>query len=169
MKKLLKVIDDISGWAGRIASWFCITLVLVIVYDVIARYVFNAPTIWGYETAVMLGCTVYVLGWVFTHMKHGHVRIDVIYSRLSARKRAFIDVTGTFFIFSPLLIVFIAGSYSQAWHAWSIGEVALESYWYPPLAPLRTVVLVGFCLLAFQAAAQFFRDSYILIRGKPYD
>jgi TRAP-type mannitol/chloroaromatic compound transport system permease small subunit len=41
--------------------------------------------------------------------------------------------------------------------------------WYPPAGPLRTIVLLGLALFALQGFAQFIRDLYLLIRGKPYD
>ena len=169
MRKILRVIDSVSGYAGKVGSWLCYALILVVVYDVTMRYVFTAPTMWAYETAIMLGGTIWALNWAYTHSLRAHVRVDVIYSHRSLRKRAIIDVVGTLFIFFPLLAVFIGASFSEMWHAWLVGEVSLESYWYPPLAPFRTIVLIGFCLIAFQAVAQFIRDLYILVKSKSYD
>ena len=169
MRKILRVVDSVSRFSGKVGSWVCIALVSVVVYDVILRYVFNAPTMWGFETAIMLGATIWALDWAYTHSLRAHVRVDVIYSRLSLRKRAIVDVVGTLFIFFPLLAVFIYASFSKMWQSWLVGEVGIESYWYPPLAPLRTIVLIGFCLLAFQAVAQCIRDLYILVKSKSYD
>ncbi|MBA7571965.1 hypothetical protein ES708_13735 [subsurface metagenome] len=165
----MRFIDSISRYSGWVGGGLCCVLVLIIVYSVIMRYIFNAPTIWGYETVIMLGGTIYALSFAYTHWKHAHVRVDIFYSEVSLRKRAVVDVLGALFAFFPLLAVLVSSSFIQMRGAWLIGEVSTRGYWYPPLAPFRTIVFIGFCLLAFQAAAQFIRDSYFLIRGKAYD
>ena len=102
MINIVRFIDSISELIGKTVRWACVALVLVLVYEVIARYVFNAPTIWAHETAVMLGGTVVALGWAYTHRHHGHVRVDVIYTHLSPRGKAFTDVLCAFFLLFPL-------------------------------------------------------------------
>lgn len=162
MRTVVRVIDSISGYSGGLAKWFCYALILIIVYDVTMRYLFNAPTMWAFETAMMLGGSLYGLAFAYTHRYHGHVRVDVFYVRLSPKARAVIDVLGTFFLFFPLLGFLIAASFSMTWRAWAVGETSDITYWYPPLAPFRTMVLAGFCLLALQAIAHFIRDLYLL-------
>ena len=144
-------------------------LVLVMVYEVGARYVFNAPTIWAYETAMMLGATIAVLAWPYTHRHHGHVRVDVIYTHLPPRGKAIIDVVCFSLLFFPLLFALICTAGTRARFAWSIGEVLDEGYWYPPATPIRIVIVLGLSLFALQGVAHFIRDLRFLIRNKPYD
>lgn len=169
MRTILKTIDAISEWAGRSARWLIAVLVLVISYDVAMRYLFDAPTMWAYETAIMLGATVYVLAWSYVHRHRSHVRVDVIYLHLPPRGRAAIDVIGNLFLFFPLIFVLINTSIIWARRAWLINEKSVESVWYPPVAPVRTLVALGLVLFALQGLAQFIRDLYFLIRNKPYD
>ena len=169
MRKLVRFIDAVSGYTGGFAKWLAFALILVVVYDVVMRYVFNAPPMWAYDIAIMLGGTIYVLAWAYTHRYRGHVRVDVIYANLSPRTKAIIDATGTLFLLFPLLALLIQESFSFTWRAWKIGEIFRETYWYPPLAPFRTVVLIGFCLFTLQAVAQFIRDLYFSVKNKPYD
>lgn len=165
MRTIVRFIDSVSGYAGGLAKWFCYVLILVIVYDVTMRYLFSAPTMWAFETAMMLGGSLYGLAFAYTHRYHGHVRVDVLYVRLSSRTKAIIDIIGTLFLFFPLLGFLINTSFAMTWRAWAVGETSDITYWYPPLAPFRTMVLIGFCLLALQTMAQFIRDLYAL-RGK---
>lgn len=137
--------------------------------EVVMRYAFNSPTMWSYETSMMIGGTTFAIGWAYVHKYHGHIRVDVFYERLSPRVKAILDVFFALFLLFPLLVLFIGISVSYMWQAWLIGEVSCESYWYPPLAPFRTVVAIGFCLFTLQAVAQFIRDLHMLIRNKPYD
>lgn len=169
MRRLLRVIDSISEVAGKVGSWAVVALILVLCVKVIARYIFNQPTIWSYEMASMLGVTVAYLAWSYTLRHHGHVRVDVFYTRWSTRRKAVVDVLGTLLLFLPLVFAMIYFSVERAWFAWSISERLMETNWYPPALPIRTVMAVGFILLILQGLAQFTRDLYLLVRNKPYD
>ncbi len=166
MRAIVRVIDSISEYTGKVICWACVALIVVLVYEVTARYVFNAPTIWAHETSCMLGGTIVALGWAYTHRHHGHVRVDVFYMHLSPRGKAITDVLCAFFLLFPLLAILAYTAAEFMWVAWSKGEVLIESYWYPPSGPIRTVTFLGLCLFAFQGVTQFIRDLYLLIRNK---
>ena len=161
---MLKVIDSISEWVGSIGRWLVVALVAVTVYDVIARYVFDAPTIWGFETSRMLGGSIILFGWAYCQLHHSHIRVDIFYTRFSRRKKALIDVVCSMLLFFPLFAILIKTSIPWMWSAWQVGEVMPESFWYPPAGPFRTVIVIGVCLLFLQFIAQFVRDLRILIK-----
>lgn len=169
MRAILKVIDSMSHRTGSLARWLCVALVFVGAYDTIARYVFNAPTVWAYETMIMLGGATYALGWAYDHLHKSHIRVDVFYTRLSSRRKALTDLICAAIFFFPIMAILIKTSIWWARDAWKIGEVMIESYWYPPAAPFRTAVALGICLFFLQGLAQFIRDLYFVIRRKPYD
>ena len=149
--------------------FFCYALILIVCYDVTMRYVFNAPTEWAYETALMVGAALYALAWTYSQRHKAHMRVDIIYAHLSPRGKAIVDILGTLLVFFPLIAMLISVSFERAWHAWEVNEKSIETSWYPPLAPIRTTVFLGFCLLGFQTGAQFIRDIYLVIRKKLYD
>ena len=169
MKSFLKIIDSISEWAGRTACWLAAALVGLISFEVTMRYAFNSPTIWGYETQLMVGGSLYCLSLAYAQKHHAQIRIDVIYTRLSPRFKAGIDTFGTFFLFFPIFGAFTYGAVNKAIYAWRIGEVGTWFYWFPPLAPFRTVIAFGFLIFALQGVANFIRDAYYLVRNKNYD
>ena len=167
MRKIVQVIDSVSEWTGKIVRWACVALVLVLIYEVTMRYVFGAPTIWAYETSMMLGATIAALGWAYTHRHHGHVRIDIFYGRLSTRWKAITDAFGALLFFFPLLFALTYAAVNKVKFSWLIKETLIESVWYPPATPIRIIVLIGFFLFALQGIAQFLRDFYLIIRNKP--
>ena len=169
MRRVLRAIDSISDSMAWAMKYFCFALILIVCFDVTMRYVFNAPTEWAFELAMMIGCTLYALAWTYTQRHKAHMRVDVIYSHLSPRGKAVVDILGTLLVFLPLVIVLTNVSFSYMWRAWEINELSIETTWYPPIAPLRTVVLLGFLLLGLQTLAQFIRDFYLLIKKVPYD
>jgi len=160
--RLLQLIDFISEHTGRWASWLCVVLMLVTVYDVMMRYFLNSPTKWAYETGCMLGGALSALGWAYTHLHDGHIRVDVFYRKLSTRRRKIIDIVCALLFTFPLLISLTYVAVSKMWHAWLTGEVMVETYWYPPAGPYRTVIAIGLFIFLFQAIAVFIRDLNIL-------
>ncbi len=168
MKRLTDIVDAISGYSGGLMKWFAYLLIIVVVIDVVMRYVFNRPPVWAYDISVMLGGTIYVMAWAYTHRYNGHVRVDVFYTHLSPRKKAVIDTAGTFFFIFPLMMLLILESWEWMWRSWVINERFMETYFYPPVAPFRTIVMIGFCLLLLQAIAEFMKNLYFVVKNKPY-
>ena len=169
MKAVLHTIDLTSEWTAKVISWLAVALVLVLVFDVVERYVFGGATVWAYETGTMLGGTIYVMGWAFVHRIREHIRVDVIYIHLSPRVQLIIDVIGTLLFMLPLLYVLIDTSIYYMLRSLRIDEVLAETFWYPPAFPFRTMVVVGLFLLTFQTVAHLIRDFYQLVRNKAYD
>jgi len=169
MKAIVRLIDTVSEYTGRTALWLSIALVLVLTYETTARYVFNSPTQWAFETSYMIGATLAVLGWSYTHRHRGHIRVDVFYTRLPARGKAIVDVASSFIFLFPLLTVLIYTAYTSMMFSWKLHEKLTESSFLPPAGPIKTVLLLGICLFALQCIAQFIRDIYVLTRNKAYD
>lgn len=166
MKIILRVVDTFTDSVGKVACWLASILVALVSLEVIMRYFFDAPTMWNFETSMMVGGTLYAMGWSYAMRHHSNVRIDILYNRLSPKVRVAIDVVGAVLFFFPLMILFVPTSAAWALRAWEIGEKSVETYWYPSIAPFRTVVFLGFCLLMLQGGAQFIRDLYRLMRNK---
>lgn len=170
MRKILRGIDSISGLiGGGFVKWLIYILILIIIYDVIARYVFRAPTIWGYDTSLMIGATIYGLAWCYTQRYHGHVRVDVVYTHISPRKKAIVDAVGTFLVHLPLVGLLTYEASKWAIRAWVIEERMVETYWYPPAAPVRTAIALAFVLLFLQLIAELVRQGYFALKGASYD
>ena len=166
MRTVLKTIDALSEWSGRLGRWLTIPLILVMVIEVTMRYGFNSPTMWGYESSMMLGTALYALAFSYTERYNAHVRVDIFYVRLSPRGKAIIDAIGGLVIFLPVIALVTYVSWAWMFHAWKIKEVMVQTYWYPPAYPLRTVIALGFGLLLLQGLAGIFRSFYLLIRNK---
>lgn len=169
MRTILRVIDLISEWTGRTIRWICVAVFLVLCYEVVLRHGFGAPTIWAFTVSRILGCTIVVLGAAYTLLHNRHVRVDVFYSRLSPKAKAIVDMICALIFFFPLMYVLIRTSADYMLFSLSMGQVIKWTPWYPPVAPLRAVILVGFCLLTLQGVAQFIRDLNLVIRNKTYD
>ena len=97
------------------------------------------------------------------------MRVDVIYSRFSERKRAIVDTVAFLILFLPVIgfMTYEAGDWML--RSWNILEKSTFTYWYPPIYPLRTAIFAGLLLFLLQGIAQFWRDAYLAVKGEHYD
>ena len=166
MHSALKAVDSVSHWVGSAARWLVVALIAVAVYDIISRYVFNAPAIWAYETSTMLGGALYALGWAYCQVHDSHIRVDIFYGRLSQRGKAILDIVLSLVFFFPLFTYLLRTSFWAMVDAWRRGEVMQETFWYPPSGPFRTVIVIGVFLLFVQFIATFIRNIHIVAKGR---
>ena len=169
MKYILKAIDNTTEWAAKGARWLIVVAILVIVIEVFMRYALNSPTLWAYEVSMMTGAALYAFGYSYAEKLKAHVRVDVFYHKYSPRKKAITDAVLGVAFFLPVIAVTLIGSWAWVLKSWSIGEKSVESFWYPPLSPLRTVIFIGWTLLVLQGLAGLYRNFYHWIKGRAYD
>lgn len=158
MRTLLAFIDRLSRATGLAAACLTLPIGAVMIYEVVLRFAFDLPTFWAYELAYMMTGAYFALGAAYVTLEDGHVRIDFLYARMSARARAMVDGLICLMLVLPVsgwlawaLCVFAAGSAAA-------GELSGESAWNPPIWPLHIVVAIGFVLFALQIAAQTARN-----------
>jgi TRAP-type mannitol/chloroaromatic compound transport system permease small subunit len=166
LRRIVHRIDSISEWSGKIFSWFALPLVLFMSYDVIMRYLFQAPTKWAYETTWMLYGALFILGGAYGLKHKLHVRVDILYNRWSPRTRAIFDLMVYIVIFFPVFYILITHSIIYAYYSWQLWETSYISYWQPPVYPIKTVMVVGFVLFFLQGIAEFLRLAVLVAKGE---
>ena len=164
LDKILKGIDLINVKVGSFSKWLIVILTFILVYEVILRYVFNAPTIWAFDFSYMLGGSFFTLGMGYTLLKNAHVRIDIISSRLSRRAQAIIDIVISVLLFFPSFGLLLFHLIPYVYDSWATGEKSLESFWRPPIYPFKTVLLLSVIFLLLQGIAVFIRTLRVLRR-----
>ena len=160
-------IDRISRFLGEIVKWVVAALVLVGFYEVIARYLFGAPTVWGYEFMSMLGATIAALGWGYVESQNAHVRVDVFYDRCSPRAKLIIDIVGGCIFALPLFGVYLYTAFTWMIKAYRTNEVLMGSFWYPSAVPIRAVIFAGFVILFAQFLANVIRKIVAVTSPSP--
>lgn len=169
METVFRVIDAFSVWTGKIASFLMAGLVVAICYDVAMRYLFNQPTAWGFELTYMVYGAYSMLGVAYCEKFKAHVRMDMIYAKLSPRGKAWADVVCYLLLFFPFLIVL---TYKCADHAlWSLqaGERSSVSVWRPPLGPFKLIITLGFVLFILQGLVNFLRILRVAVKGEAHE
>lgn len=163
--KLLRVLDGISEWSGKTVSWLALVLTLILGYEIVMRYVFNAPTKWSFDISYMIGGSYFLLGEAYTLLKGKHVRIDIFYSRFSERKKAVVDIVFYLVFFFPLWAGLLCTLVPYVYLSWITDERSMQGYWMPILYPFKTVMPVGILLFLLQGVAEFMRSVLVLRKG----
>lgn len=166
MRKTLRIIDSINERIGSLASWLVIVMVIVILWEVIARYVFNSPTTWAFNSMQLIGGAVIVLGWAYAQLHNAHIRVDVFYSYFSARKKALVDILGSLLFFFPLIGAFTYIVISHELQVLMKGQLLTLSFWCSPSSIYGVVIMLGLFLTCLQFAVQLARDIHTLIKGR---
>ncbi len=160
------LIDRISLWSGRLVAWLIIPMVASLVYEVVARYIFNAPTTWAYDMTYMLYGSFFMLGAAYTLHRDGHIRTDSLYGGWSPRRQGFVDAIGYLVFFFPPLIALLWVSSDFFWVSFLRGERVVSSPWMPVIYPLKLVIPVACVLLILQGVAEFLRSVHAARAGE---
>jgi len=152
-----KSINSLNEKVGYWTAFLVIPLVLVVAYEVVMRYAFNAPTIWVFEaTTLIYGCH-FMIGLAYTLKYDGHVCIDVFEARLAKRPRTILRLIVSLILFMPTVGMLTVWSVIYAADSWRNWEHASTS-WAPPLYPFKTLMAIGFLLLLLQGIAKWLND-----------
>ena len=158
--KAVQWIDRFTDTTGVWVAWLNLPLVLAVAYEVIARYAFNAPTIWSFDVTYMLYGTIFMLGSAYALHKGAHIRTDFFYDKWSVQTKGMVDSISYLVFFYPSLVMLLIASGSEAWYAWTIREVSEQTPWRPILWPYKTVVPVTCVMLMFQGVSETIKSVY---------
>ena len=122
--RLVRVIDKFTDTTGVWIAWLNVPLVLAVSYEVMARYLFNAPTIWSFDVTYMLYGTIFMLGSAYALHKGAHIRTDFFFEKWSIRTRGMVDSIAYIVFFFPSIFVFLLVSGAEGWYAFYIGETS---------------------------------------------
>ena len=106
MAKTITYIDQFSLWIGRIVCWLTLPLFGAMVYEVIARYAFIAPTMWAYDMSRFLYGALFMLGAGYALSKGVHIRADFLYRNFKVKTQGIVDTTLYILFYFPGLLFF---------------------------------------------------------------
>ena len=143
----LRVVDRINDVLGAIAMVFLVVMIGDMLYEVISRRVFSAPTLWAYDISYMLNGVGFLFAAGYTLRRNGHIRIDFLSTRFRRRDQDLINLAVYLFLVFPALICLVIGAYDGWLNAYLTGQLEPVSPWKPLLWPLYAGILIGFVSL----------------------
>jgi TRAP-type mannitol/chloroaromatic compound transport system permease small subunit len=166
MRTLVRAVDRLSYFCGVLAAVLVIALVALMLYDVVLRYVFNAPTTWGNDLNVFLMGGSFVLSIAYALSTDAHVRVDLLYSERTRPRLAYVDLIGLTLVVLPAVAVISRGLLIHLEDAIRTGERTGSGGWNPVVWPFRAVMLIGFLMFAIQIVAEIIK-RVMAIAGRP--
>ena len=119
LDRLIKNIGRLQTTLGAIASLLLITLVLMMAYNVVARYAFSASSLGLEELSWHFYAAIFLLGIPYALKNDGHVRVDLIFEKLSPKTQAIVDLAGTLLFLIPSCMII-------AWAGWNFTVAAYQ-------------------------------------------
>jgi len=160
-------IDALNEAVGRGVKWLVLIATLVSAVNASLRYGFDLSSNAWLELQWYLFALIFLLGAGYTLKHNGHVRIDVIYGRLSPRAQAWIDLFGSLLFLLPVAGLMAWFSWSVFAEAWAIQEVSADSggllRW-----PIKLAIPLGFGLLFLQGLAEIIKRIGMLSGHLPF-
>ena len=147
------MLDAISETLSDAVRWFALALVIVTVVVVIQRYVFGNSSTKLQESVIYLHSLLFLLSAGATLLHGGHVRVDVIYSKLSDQGKAWTDLFGYYLALVPMGVLILSTSRSYVGGAWRVLESSRESDGLPLVFALKTAIPLFAVLLILQGFA----------------
>jgi TRAP-type mannitol/chloroaromatic compound transport system permease small subunit len=152
----VRYVDAVNGFVGRIVMYLIFVMIGVMLYASFSRTMLGMPINWAMEMGQFLLAAYYLLGGGYSLQINAHVRMDLLYGRLSPRKMAFTD-TITAFCLVFYLTTLLIGGISSTRYAVEYQQVNYTS-WAPLLWPIKSIMTAGIFLMLLQAIAIFFKD-----------
>jgi len=160
-----RLIDTTNDYVGNAVRWLVAAATLISALNALARYGFGMSSNAWLEIQWYLFAAIILLSAGHTLKHNGHVRIDVFYSRCSARTQAWIDLFGTLFFLLPLCGLLIWLSWPGFVESFLSGERSPDAggliRW-----PVRLLIPLGFALLALQGISELIKRIAILREAK---
>jgi TRAP-type mannitol/chloroaromatic compound transport system permease small subunit len=164
--KIVKNINSINQVVGSVVTWVTSLLVLVVFTDVLMRYLFNTSFVFVQELEWHLFAFIFLIGAGYTFLKEGHVRVDIIYQKLSRKQRAWVNCIGGFVFLIPGCILIIATSIPWVITSWSINEISPDPGGIPFRFILKSMVPLGFFLFLLQGIALIIKSIKTITADK---
>ncbi len=184
LQRYIRVVDTVNYRVGRVVMYGIFVLMGILLWSSISK-TFFLPTLWTLEMAQFVMVAYYILGGPYSIQLGSNVRMDLLYSEWSVRKKAWFDlITVLFLIF--YLCVLLYGAVSST--AYSLGYWGTEPFsflgglvigteevgrmerspsaWRPYLWPIKSIMILGMFLMLLQCVSELFKDV-LRLNGEP--
>ena len=169
LQRAVQAIDRVSTSIGKLAGWLCLLMVTIGAGNAVARYLgkfikVDLSSNRYLEMQWYLFSMVFLLGAAATLQRNEHVRVDVLYGRLSKRKKAWIDFFGAIFFLLPFCVFGTVTSWDYVLNSWHELEASPDPGGLPRY-PIKSFLIIGFVLLGIQSLS-FAGRSLLVLRDQ---
>jgi TRAP-type mannitol/chloroaromatic compound transport system permease small subunit len=160
LRELARKIDGFQDRLGRALAWLMLVMVLVVFFDVVMRYAISRTFVFTQELEWYIFAVAYLMAGGYVMLWDEHVRVDIVYSRLAPRTRAWIDFCLLFVFFFPsaLLVMYTAWPFVR--NAWTVWEGSPDPGGIPARWALKSVIILAFGIMVVQGISEAIKRLY---------
>jgi TRAP-type mannitol/chloroaromatic compound transport system permease small subunit len=166
MAGTIRAIDALNRLVGWLVASFVVVVMGSMIYEVVARYVFTAPTIWAYDISRMFCGAAFVLGGGYALSKGVHIRSDFLYRNWSVKTQGRVDALLYLVFFFPTMLLLLWVSGEWAWRSVSMGERGIDTALAPLLGPVKSSLPIGILFLTVQGVSELLKSVYAASHGR---
>ena len=166
MASTITKIDLFNKWVGNTVCWITFPLILAMTYEVLARKLFLAPTIWAYDISRFLYGALFMLGAGYALSKGIHIRADFLYRNFKVKNQGKIDFILYLLFYFPGLIVFLYMTTGFVQESIMRNERGMDTTWMPYMWPIKSCLWFGIIFLLIQGVSELFKSYYAMVKGK---
>ena len=166
MASLITKIDLFSKWVGNVVCWITVPLILAMTYEVLARKLFTAPTMWAYDMSRFLYGALFMLGAGYALSKGVHIRADFLYRNFKVKTQGTVDFWLYLLFYFPGLLVFLYMTIGFVQESIMRGEKGMDTTWMPYMWPIKTCLLIGIIFLLIQGVSELLKSYYAAKKGR---
>ncbi|MGO1625472.1 MAG: TRAP transporter small permease subunit [Halomonadaceae bacterium] len=158
----LKALDRASERFGHALSWLMLAMLLIEFAVVVLRYAVGINSILMQEMVMYMHATLFMLAAAYTLRADGHVRVDIVYRKLSPRRQALINMFGIVTLLMPVMIFIIASSAGYVGTSWKILEASSNYGGIPGVFLLKTLIPAFAVMMFVQGGIEIVRNAYVV-------
>ncbi len=170
---LARGIDTLNEWVGKLVSWLTLFMVLIGVYNAVTRKLSQSIGVDLSSNAYIelqwyMFSLVFLWGGAYTYLHNEHVRVDVIYARLSEKARAWIDFLGILLFLIPFSLLMLYVAWPIVVESWRTAEMSPDPGGLPRY-PLKSALILAFVLLLLQGISELIKKLAQIQAGSSWE
>ena len=158
--------DKCSRWIGNVVCWITMPLMFAMVYEVLARKLFLAPTMWAYDMSRFFYGALFMLGAGYALSKGVHIRADFLYRNFKTKTQGLIDFWLYLLFYFPGLLAFFYMTTIFVMESIQRGEKGMDTAWMPYMWPIKACLWFGILFLLVQGISELFKSYYAAKKGR---
>ena len=166
MKAYINFADQFVVWIGRAFAWGIFILTAAVMYEVVMRYFFNAPTLWAFDFTIQMYGAVFMMGGASAMSTKTHVKADMYYNRLSEKGQAILDLILFICFYAPGVFALTYAGYFYAKKAWIVHETSWNSPAQIQVYFSKSLIPIAGLLLLIIGISEIFRCIICIKTGK---
>jgi TRAP-type mannitol/chloroaromatic compound transport system permease small subunit len=166
LKAYINFADQFVVWIGRAFAWGIFILTAAVMYEVIMRYFFNAPTLWAFDFTIQMYGAVFMMGGASAMSTKTHVKADMYYNRLSEKRQAILDLILFICFYAPGVFALTYAGYFYAKKAWIVHETSWNSPAQIQIYFSKSLIPIAGLLLLIIGISEIFRCIICIKTGK---